>query len=99
MFNPQPPANSPLGELMLAESRFVALTAESGKQQITDEFTQLRELLWQLIVVAPDSAPYAQSWNLINIHAKIDLMDFEQGNQAALSKVQEKVKGAVQMLP
>ncbi|MVM40376.1 hypothetical protein GO730_26495 [Spirosoma sp. HMF3257] len=55
-------------------------------------------MLWQLIVVAPDSAPYAPAWNLTNIHAKIDLLDFERGNLAALARVQEKVREAIQML-
>ncbi|MVM39360.1 hypothetical protein GO730_20275 [Spirosoma sp. HMF3257] len=99
MCNSQLPADSPLDELMLAESRLVALTAESGKEQIATQFTQFRELLWQLIVGAPDSAPYAPAWNLINLHAKIDLLYFEQGNLAALARVQEKIKEAIQLLP
>ncbi|MVM42269.1 hypothetical protein GO730_38885 [Spirosoma sp. HMF3257] len=99
MCNPHPSANSLFAELMLAKSRFVALTTESGKEQIADLFTQFRELLWQLIVIAPDSSPYSFAWNLINIHAKIDLLEFQQGNQLALARIQEKVNEAVQRLP
>ncbi|MVM41824.1 hypothetical protein GO730_36025 [Spirosoma sp. HMF3257] len=83
MCNPHPSANSLFAELMLTKSRFVALTTESGKEQIADLFTQFWEFLWQLIVIAPDSAPYSFAWNLINIQAKIDLLDFQQGNQPA----------------
>lgn len=99
MCNAQPPADSPIAKLMLAGDTLQQLTVDSEAGLITDQFAEFRELLWNVIEVSPDPAPYTHAWNMINLYAKVDLLDFEQGNRGALARMQEKVKEAIQLLP
>ena len=99
MCTPQRPANSPIAKLMLAEERIFRLTPDLATDTIEQEFAQFRELLWQLIEVAPDPAIYTLAWNTVNLHAKVDLLDFVQGNIGALRNLQDKVRQAMELLP
>jgi hypothetical protein len=38
-------------------------------------------LLWQLIEVVPYPTPYTLAWNMVNLYAKVDLLEFELGNE------------------
>lgn len=99
MCNPKPPADSPIAKLMLAEDKLIRLTPGSGAEVITQQFEEFRELLWNVIELSADPAPYTLAWNMINLHAQVDLLDFEQGNDGALARVQEKVRQAMELLP
>lgn len=99
MCNAEPPADSPLAKLMLAEDRLVQLTTDSGIEKITRQFDEFRELLWDVIEGSADPSPFTQAWNMINLYAKVDLLDFEQGNTSALFSMQEKVQEAIKNLP
>ncbi|MVM40388.1 hypothetical protein GO730_26575 [Spirosoma sp. HMF3257] len=84
---------------MLAEDRLLGLTPESSTDEVAYQFTEFLELLWNVIEVAPDPAPYTPAWNMINLYAKVDLLVFQQGNDAALIRMQEKVREAIELLP
>ncbi|QDK80859.1 hypothetical protein EXU85_20490 [Spirosoma sp. KCTC 42546] len=96
---PRWPANSPIAKLMLAEDKLLRLTPEAETEAVVQRYTEFRELLWNVVESSPDPAPFTQAWNMINLYAKVDLLDFEQGNSGALARMQAKVKEAIQLLP
>ncbi|WP_460974123.1 hypothetical protein [Spirosoma migulaei] len=96
---PRWPVNSPMAKLMLVEEKLLRLTPESATEAVIQLYTEFRELLWNIIEISPDPAPYTHAWNLINLYAKVDLLDFQQGNIGALARMQAKVKEAIQLLP
>lgn len=99
MCNNTPPESSPYAKLMVAEATFLELTPDSSAEKVSQQFTAFKELLWDVIELSPDPFPFTSSWNMINLFAKADLLDFEQGNPNALFKIQNKVQEAITNLP
>jgi hypothetical protein len=93
------PSLSPISRLFSSADTIGQLTPASARLQAIEQFNEFRELLWAVIEMALDPAPYTLAWNLINLHARVDLLEFERGNNEALVRLQEKVKEAIQLLP
>ncbi|MVM36441.1 hypothetical protein GO730_00265 [Spirosoma sp. HMF3257] len=88
-----------MAKLLLADDEIQLLTRESGAYEVPQQFEEFRVLLWDVIEVSPDPAPYTHAWHLINWYGKVDLLDFQKGNDSSLYRKQEKVRGAIQLSP
>ncbi|GAB3788525.1 hypothetical protein GCM10028818_55250 [Spirosoma horti] len=99
MCNNAPRDSSPYAKLMMAEEKFLQLTPDCSAENVSQQLAEFKELLWDVIEGSPDPFPFTNSWNMINLYAKADLLDFESGNTDALPKIQNKVQEAITNLP
>ncbi|QIP13788.1 hypothetical protein G8759_14785 [Spirosoma aureum] len=67
-------STSPLGRVYLANARMQDVEPTGD---VSGVYYAFRLTVWEMIEVAPDPNSYVLAWNLIELYAKADLLEFE----------------------
>ncbi|GAB4048287.1 hypothetical protein [Spirosoma litoris] len=87
---------TPLGRVYLANS-FMQSIESSG--DVSGAYYAFRTTVWEVIEVSPDPTRYIPVWNIIELYARADLLEFiHTGNMEALRRLKYRLNEAEQLL-